>query len=49
VDLRYDASKMLLSMRGPNGRWQVFEMGAGGSSPRQLTGEQPDVDSYDAC
>jgi len=49
VDLHFDATKMLLSMPGEHDRWQVFEMDATGSHLRQLTGEQPDVDSYDAC
>ncbi len=50
VDLHWDADRVLFSMPGTNGRWQVFELGLGaGASPRQLTGEQPDVDSYDAC
>ena len=49
VDVHFDASKMLFSMRGENNRWQIFEASIDGSSPRQLTGEQPDVDSYDAC
>ncbi len=86
VDLHWDANRVLFSMPGTNGRWQVFElslskgaavsssdsrevsMPSGGkmsalyrrqdalpSTPtptpilRQLTGEQPDVDSYDAC
>jgi len=49
VDLHFDADRMLFSMPGDNGRWQVFEIHADGSGLRQLTGEQPDVDSYDAC
>ncbi len=52
VDLHWDASKVLFSSVGTNGRWQVFEMKLGGARPakvRQLTGGQPDVDSYDAC
>jgi formylglycine-generating enzyme required for sulfatase activity len=52
VDLHWDANKVLFSSVGTNGRWQVFELplAAGGHGPvRQLTGEQPDVDSYDAC
>jgi len=36
-------------MPGDNGHWQVFEIRSDGSGLRQLTGEQPDVDSYDAC
>jgi len=49
VDLSFDAGRMLFSMVGDNGRWQVFEIGTDGKNLRQLTGEQPDVDSYDAC
>ena len=49
VGLHFNADRMLFSMRGENGRWQVFELDADGSGLRQLTGEQPDVDSYDAC
>jgi len=49
VDLHFDANRMLFSMPGDNGRWQVFEIRSDGSGLRQLTGEQPDVDSYDAC
>ena len=49
VDLDFDAGRLLFSSIGSNGRWQVFEIGVDGSRLRQLTGEQPDVDSYDAC
>lgn len=49
LDLHFDADRLLFSMPGDNNRWQVFEIGADGSGLRQLTGEQPDVDSYDAC
>ena len=50
VDLHWEANRVLFSMPGTNGRWQVFELALDtGASPRQLTGEQPDVDSYDAC
>ncbi len=49
LDLHFDADRMLFSMPSDEGRWQVFEIGADGSGLRQLTGEQPDVDSYDAC
>ena len=48
VDLNFAADRMLFSM--PAGeRWQIFEIRSDGSGLRQLTGEQPDVDSYDAC
>ncbi|MBC8871398.1 MAG: SUMF1/EgtB/PvdO family nonheme iron enzyme [Planctomycetes bacterium] len=49
LDLDFDAERFLFSMPGPGGRWQVFEIGVDGAGLRQLTGEQPDVDSYDAC
>jgi len=49
VDLHFDAERMLFSMPGSHNHWQVFEIGADGSGLRELTGEQPDVDSYDAC
>ncbi|MFA6543152.1 MAG: SUMF1/EgtB/PvdO family nonheme iron enzyme [Limisphaerales bacterium] len=50
VDLHWDADRVLVSMPGTNGRWQVSELALQpGALPRQLTGEQPDVDSYDAC
>jgi len=52
VDLHWNASKALFSSVGTNGRWQVFEIqlpGGPAAQVRQLTGEQPDVDAYDAC
>ncbi|MCH8042613.1 MAG: SUMF1/EgtB/PvdO family nonheme iron enzyme [Planctomycetes bacterium] len=49
VDLHFDGDRMLFSMPGKNGRWQVFEIRTDGTGLQQLTGEQPDVDSYDAC
>jgi len=49
VDLHFEADRLLFSMPGSNNRWQVFEIRADGTGLRQLTGEQPDVDSYDAC
>ena len=49
LDLDFDAERLLFSMPGAGGRWQVFEIGVDGAGLRQLTGEQPDVDSYDAC
>ncbi len=50
VDLHWDADRMLFSMPGANGRWQVHEMRADGSGLRELPliGES-DVDNYDAC
>ena len=49
VDLHFDADRALFSMPDKDKRWQVFEIGIDGTGLRQLTGEQPDVDSYDAC
>ncbi len=49
VDLDFDAQRMLFSMPDEGDRWQVFEIAADGSGLRQVTGEQPDVDCYDAC
>ncbi len=49
VDLHFDASRLVFSMPGSHDRWQIFEIEADGTGLRQLTGEEPDVDSYDAC
>ena len=49
VDLNFDADRMLFSTVGSKGRWQICEILSDGSGFRELTGEQPDVDSYDAC
>ncbi len=50
VDLHFDAGKMLFSMPGTHGRWQIWEMGIDANNLRQVTlGEEPDVDNYDAC
>jgi formylglycine-generating enzyme required for sulfatase activity len=56
LDLHWDGRRLLFSSVGTHRRWQVFELAMDGGpmpqvsgKPRQLTGEQPDVDSYDAC
>ena len=50
VDLHFNGDRMLFSMPGKNGRWQVFEIRTNGTGLRQVTpGDQKDVDSYDAC
>lgn len=50
LELHWGADRMLFSSVGSNGRWQVFEIGTDGKGLRQVTpGDQPDVDSYDAC
>ncbi len=49
IDLHYDADRLLFSMPGSHGRWQIWEMAIDGSALRQVTpGEEPDVDNYDA-
>jgi len=50
VKLHWSGERMLFSMPGSNGRWQVHEMTADGKSLRELAlVRQPDVDNYDAC
>jgi formylglycine-generating enzyme required for sulfatase activity len=50
VDLHWDADRMLFSMPGANGRWQVHEMRADGTGLRELPLiAESDVDNYDAC
>jgi len=50
VDLHFGADRMLFSMPGKNGRWQVHELKADGTGLRELPLiTQPDVDNYDAC
>ena len=49
LDMHFDADRLLFSMPGSHNHWQVFEIRTDGTGLRELTGEQPDVDSYDAC
>ncbi len=50
LKLDFDGDKMLFSMPGRHGRWQVWEIRADGSGLRQVTpGDEPDVDNYDPC
>jgi formylglycine-generating enzyme required for sulfatase activity len=55
VDLHFSADRLIFSMPGSNGRWQVHELAIGGpkdgpAGPRELTLiAEPDVDNYDAC
>jgi len=50
VDLDFDADRMLFSMPGANGRWQIHEMKADGSDLRELPLIlERDVDNYDGC
>ena len=50
LDLHFDADRLLFSMLGANGRWQVHELGVDGTGLRELPLiHEPDVDNYDAC
>ena len=50
VDLDFDAQRLLFSMPGDDGCWQVFEMAADGGKPQPLPLiNAPDVSNYDAC
>ena len=50
VDLHWNADRMLFSMPGKNGRWQIHEVKADGTGLRELPLiVEPDVDNYDAC
>ncbi|MCP4450557.1 MAG: hypothetical protein GY809_03790, partial [Planctomycetes bacterium] len=50
LDLNFDADKMLFSMPGTHGRWQIWQIGIDGRNLSQVTrGQEPDVDNYDAC
>lgn len=50
VDLHFDAHKLLFSMPGSHGRWQIWQIGADGRNLMQVTrGQENDVDNYDAC
>jgi hypothetical protein len=50
LDLHWDARRLLFSMPGEDGRWQVFEKRLDGTPAAQLgLIDQPLVDNYDAC
>jgi hypothetical protein len=50
LDLNFDADKMLFSMAGSHGRWQIWQIGTNGRNLVQVTrGQEADVDNYDAC
>lgn len=50
IDLHWNGKRMLFSMPGANGRWQVFELALGEKEPREIPLiTEPDVDNYDAC
>lgn len=48
--LHWDADRLLFSMPGSNGRWQVHELTLADGQARELTLiHEPDVDNYEAC
>ncbi len=50
VDLHWDADRLLFSMSGgDDGCWHVFEIHSDGTGLRQVSRDQGDVDSFDAC
>ncbi|MFA6243005.1 MAG: SUMF1/EgtB/PvdO family nonheme iron enzyme, partial [Candidatus Hydrogenedentales bacterium] len=50
VDLHFDGDRLLFSMPGDNGRWQIHELTVADKTVRQLPLIiEPDVDNYDAC
>lgn len=50
VDLHFDADRLLFSMPGGNGRWQIHEMTLADRAVREMPLiTEPDVDNYDAC
>lgn len=50
VDLHFDADRLLFSMPGGNGRWQIHELTLPDRALRELPLIiEPDVDNYDAC
>ncbi len=50
LDLHWDADRLLFSMPGRNGRWQVHEIRSDGTGLRELPLiEHSEVDNYDAC
>ena len=50
VDLHHTGKRLLFTMRDVKGNFQIHEIGADGSSPRQISrGDQTDVHNYDAC
>ncbi len=50
VELHWNADRMLFSMPGANGRWQVHELSIDGKDVREVSLiQEPDVDNYDAC
>lgn len=50
LDLYFEGDRLLFSMPGSHGRWQIWEINTDGTGLRQVTpGIEPDVDNYDAC
>jgi hypothetical protein len=50
LELDPDARRIMFSSIGAQGNWRVFEMGADGSAPKQLTPDDgADVGHFDSC
>ncbi|MBI5831803.1 MAG: SUMF1/EgtB/PvdO family nonheme iron enzyme [Armatimonadetes bacterium] len=49
VDLDFGARRVLFSMPGPDGRWQVYQQSLDGDAKLLPTVDEPAVDNYDAC
>ena len=48
IRLNWDADRLLFSMPDDRELWQLWEMGSDGKGLRRITGDQPDVHSFDA-
>jgi formylglycine-generating enzyme required for sulfatase activity len=49
MDLHFDGTKLLFSMPDDKRFWQLYELNLEGNNIRQITGDAPDVHSFDAC
>ena len=50
ISLHFDATRLMFSSIGSDGRWGVFEMSTAGGNPRQLPLiPDADVDNYTSC
>jgi hypothetical protein len=50
IDLHPGAERIMFSSIGGQGNWRLFEMGADGSAPRQITPDDgADVGHFDSC
>jgi formylglycine-generating enzyme required for sulfatase activity len=50
IEMNFDGERLLFSMPGSNGRWQIHEMNVDGTGISEFPLiHEPDVDNYDAC